>query len=102
MIDSLLIASNSKSDRMVALVAVHKDRHGHMLAHLEPIFDTAPHPERVEEADGGHDVLLTDNAMSQTAGTGLEATVHSAARMKGLAELNVGTMKNLERIAIWG
>src|SRR5271168_4465419 len=99
-VDSFLHSADSKRDRVVALVAVHEHRRGDLLAHLKLIFDTAAHPERAVEANGGGDVLLAYDAMAQPTAPGFEASVHPAARMKGFAVLNVRTVKDLDRIAV--
>src|SRR5262249_43143148 len=101
MVDSCFRPADSKRDRVVTLVAVHKDRRGNVLAHLKLVLDAAAHPERAVEASGGGDVFLTYDAMPQAAGSGFEPSVHPAARMKGLAVLNLRAVKDLDRIAVW-
>src|SRR5260370_13859399 len=97
---SFILPADSKRHRVVAIVAMHEDRCGHMLADPELVLDTAAHAQRGVKASSGWNVLLTYDAMPQAACSGLEASVHRTARMEGLAILNFGAVKDFDRIAV--
>src|SRR5882757_3154961 len=99
-IDAAFGGANSESDGVIAIIAMHEHRRDHVLAHPKLVLDAAAHAEQRVEAEGSIGVLLTHDAMPDSAGSGFEFTVHRAARMKWLFELHFGAVKYLDRIAI--
>src|SRR5262249_39308973 len=92
--------SQPESNCVVALIAMHEDRRDGLLAHSDFVLHAAAHPEQGIKSISSFGVLLADNAMSESAGTGFEPAMHAAAGVKRLGELDIGSMEDLDRIAI--
>src|SRR5208282_1028235 len=95
------VVRDSKGHCVVTIVAMHEYDPCCPLAAAELVLDAAAHPEvRIESLRSVH-VALADDAMSHSAGAGLETSMHRATGMERLAELSERAVKNLDRIAVW-
>src|ERR1019366_10061833 len=96
MVDTPALGADAEGDGVIAIVAVHEDGSDHILAHAEFVFDTPAHPERGVKALRGCRIVLAHDGVAHPAGTGLEASVHPAARMERLAVLDFGAVENFD------
>src|SRR5579871_5988078 len=85
-IDALVGTADPERDRMIALIAMHKYGRRRMRSHPELVFNAAAHSQSSIEAKRGIDVAFADNAMAHATVAGLEASVHSASRIKRFRE----------------
>src|SRR5712691_9987161 len=97
-VDALFQPADPESHRMVAVVAMHERGRNHVLAHANLVFDTAAHSQKTIKAIRSRNIILTYDAMSYAAGSGLEPSVHPPAWMEGLAELHLRAVEDLEGI----
>src|SRR5881396_2991456 len=84
MIDAPLGSRDAEGDCMLTLITMHEDGGDDTLPHANLIFDAATHAQQVIKTISGLDIFLTDNAVAQSAGAGLEPPMHPATRMKRL------------------
>src|ERR1700761_4122413 len=99
-IDSARLRANSEGNRMIAIIAMHEYRCDDALAHADFVFDSAAHAERRKKLACRGNVAFANDAMAEPAGPGLEPSMHPPPRVERLAELHLGSMKNLDGITV--
>src|SRR5438093_7635901 len=97
MIDAPLGSRDAEGDCMLTLITMHEDGGDDTLTHANLIFDAAAHSQQVIETISSLDIFLTDNAVAQSAGAGLETPMHPAPRMERLTGLHFRPVEDFHR-----
>src|ERR1700738_451682 len=87
MIESLVGSSDPKRDGMIAIIAVHEYQLEYSFSHFDLVFDSAAHSQLSIETLRRDEVLFAYDAMPESACAGLKASMHRAARLERLSEI---------------
>src|SRR5579863_8660650 len=100
MVDALLLA-DAEAQRVLTIVAVEEHEVGDRTVGAGgAVLDPAAHAEKPVEPIRGVEAEIADEAVPHTGGAGGEAAIHASSGIERFAILGVGTVEQLNRIAV--